>query len=59
MKLFSTRADRKNVALLRQLDVFRDLSFNEALELDDLLHERAMLERQQSLGKGPSRACTG
>src|SRR5215813_12626967 len=40
MNLFGTRANRKSVELLRQLDVFRDLSFNEALELDELLHER-------------------
>src|SRR5262245_16837854 len=40
MKLFGTREDRKSVELLRQLDVFRDLSFNEALELNELLHER-------------------
>src|SRR5215831_11313017 len=40
MNLFRTPANRKSVELLRKLDVFRDLSFNEALELDELLHER-------------------
>jgi CRP-like cAMP-binding protein len=40
MNLFHKSADRKNVELLRQLEVFRDLSFKEALELDELLHER-------------------
>ncbi len=40
MKLFSTPEKRKSVERLRQLDVFRDLSFNEALELEELLHER-------------------
>jgi CRP-like cAMP-binding protein len=40
MNLFSTAADRKSVERLRELDVFRDLSFNEALELNELLHER-------------------
>jgi CRP/FNR family transcriptional regulator len=40
MKLFRTPAERKSVEVLRQLDVFQDLSFNEALELDEILHER-------------------
>jgi CRP/FNR family transcriptional regulator len=40
MNFFRTPANRKSVELLRQLDVFRDLSFNEALELKELLHER-------------------
>src|SRR6267142_547241 len=40
MKLFSTPADRKSVELLRQLDVFRDLTFKEVLEVHELLHER-------------------
>src|SRR5262245_20723810 len=40
MKLFGTREDRKSVEQHRQLDAFRDLSFNEALELNELLHER-------------------
>jgi CRP-like cAMP-binding protein len=40
MNLFRTPANRKSVERLRQLDVFRDLSFSEALELDELLHER-------------------
>ncbi len=40
MNLFGTSANRKRVEQLRQLDVFRDLSFNETRELDQLLHER-------------------
>ena len=40
MNLFGSSANRQRVERLRQLDVFRDLSFNEALELDELLHER-------------------
>ena len=40
MKLFRTPANRESVEMLRRLDVFRDLSFKEAMELDDLLHER-------------------
>src|SRR5215510_6266087 len=40
MSLSRKPANRKSVELLRKLDVFRDLSFNEALELDELLHER-------------------
>jgi len=40
MNLFKTPANRQSVELLRQLEVFRDLSFREALELDELLHER-------------------
>jgi len=40
MKLFGTRANRKNVEMLRKLDVFSDLTFTEALEVDELLHER-------------------
>jgi CRP-like cAMP-binding protein len=52
MKLFSTLADRKSVELLRQLDVFRDLSFNEALELDELLHERVFEKGEIIFEKG-------
>src|SRR5262249_36502230 len=37
---FGTPADRKSVEMLRKLDVFSDLSFREALEIDELLHER-------------------
>src|SRR5215470_11006093 len=40
MNLFGTAADRKSVETLRKLDVFSDLTFREALELDELLHER-------------------
>ena len=40
MNLFGNETNRKSVDLLRRLDVFSDLSFNEALELDELLHER-------------------
>ena len=40
MKLFGTPANRDRVDLLRKLDVFRDLTFKEALEVDELLHER-------------------
>jgi len=40
MNLFGTRADRKSAETLRKLDVFRDLSFREALEVNELLHER-------------------
>jgi CRP-like cAMP-binding protein len=52
MKLFSTPADRKSVELLRQLDVFRNLSFNEALELDELLHERVYEKGEIIFEKG-------
>lgn len=52
MKLFGTTADRKNVQLLRQLDVFRDLSFNEALELEELLHERVFEKGEIIFEKG-------
>jgi CRP-like cAMP-binding protein len=52
MKLFSTPADRKSVELLRQLDLFRDLSFNEALELDELLHERVFEKGEIIFDKG-------
>ena len=40
MKLFGTPANRERVEMLRKLDVFRDLTFKEALEVDELLHER-------------------
>src|SRR6266446_5201982 len=40
MNLFSTRANRNSVERLRKLDVFRKLTFKEALEMDELLHER-------------------
>jgi CRP/FNR family transcriptional regulator len=40
MSLFNTSEKRQSVERLRQLELFRDLSFNEALELDELLHER-------------------
>lgn len=52
MKLFSSPADRKSVERLRQLDVFRDLSFNEALELDELLHERVFEKDEIVFEKG-------
>ena len=39
MNLFPSRVSN-NVAMLRQLDVFCDLTFREALEVDELLHER-------------------
>src|SRR5215471_20871252 len=40
MNLFRTSASRKSVETLRKLDVFSDLTFSEALEVDELLHER-------------------
>jgi CRP/FNR family transcriptional regulator, cyclic AMP receptor protein len=40
MNLFATPASRKSVETLRRLDVFSDLTFSEALEVDELLHER-------------------
>jgi len=40
MNLFSTLANREKVEKLRNLDVFRDLTFKETLEVDELLHER-------------------
>jgi len=40
MNLFGTRANRQSVEMLRKLDVFCDLSFTEALEVSELLHER-------------------
>src|SRR5215475_13485064 len=40
MNLFSTPANREKVERLRNLDVFRDLTFKETLEVDELLHER-------------------
>jgi len=40
MNLFSKPADREKVEMLRNLDVFRDLSVKEALEVAELLHER-------------------
>jgi CRP/FNR family transcriptional regulator len=40
MKFFNTSADRKSVDALRRLDVFRELTFKEALEVSELLHER-------------------
>ena len=52
MKLFSTPADRKSVELLRQLEFFRDLFFNEALELDELLHERVFEKGEIIFDKG-------
>ena len=40
MNWFSTPANRKKVEMLKQLDVFCDLTFTEALEVNELLHER-------------------
>ena len=40
MNLFSTSANRNRVERLRKLDVFGELTFKEALEADELLHER-------------------
>src|SRR5689334_18628584 len=39
MNLFLSRAS-DSVARLRKLDIFSDLTFREALEVDELLHER-------------------
>ena len=39
MNFFSTHAN-SSVEMLRKLDVFSDLTFREALEVDELLHER-------------------
>jgi CRP/FNR family cyclic AMP-dependent transcriptional regulator len=57
MNLFGTSEDRKSVAMLRKLDVFSDLSFREALELDELLHERVyekgeIIFQEGDLGQG-------
>jgi CRP/FNR family transcriptional regulator len=57
MSLFHQSANRKSVETLRQLDVFRDLTFKEALELEELLHERVfekgeIVFEQGDLGHG-------
>jgi CRP/FNR family cyclic AMP-dependent transcriptional regulator len=39
MNFFTTHAN-SSVEMLRKLDVFSDLTFREALEVDELLHER-------------------
>ena len=38
--------------MLRQLDVFRDLTFKEALEMDELLHERVYEKGEIIFGEG-------
>jgi CRP-like cAMP-binding protein len=40
MNLFGTPTNTERIDVLRKLDVFRDLSYKEALEVDQLLHER-------------------
>ena len=40
MNLFRTAANRARVRMLKKLNLFSDLTFNEALEVDELLHER-------------------
>ena len=40
MNLFGTTANTESIEALRKLDVFRDLTFTETLEVDELLHER-------------------
>jgi CRP-like cAMP-binding protein len=40
MNFFGSLANRKSVEILRKLNVFSDLTFSEALEVDELLHER-------------------
>ena len=57
MILFATRENRKTVQMLRALDVFRDLTFSEALEVDELLHERVyekgeMIFEEGDIGHG-------
>jgi len=57
MILFATRENRKTVQMLRTLDVFRDLTFTEALEVDELLHERVyekgeMIFEEGDIGHG-------
>lgn len=52
MNLFGTSADRKSVETLRKLDVFRDLTFKETLELDELLQERVYEKGEIIFEKG-------
>ena len=57
MNWFGTPASRERVELLRKLDVFRDLTFKEVLELDELLHERVyekgeMIFEEGDIGHG-------
>jgi len=52
MNLFGTRENRKTVELLRKLDVFQDLTFNEALEVDELLHERVYEQGEMIFEEG-------
>src|SRR5215468_7229914 len=40
MNLFRNPESRKSVETLKKIDVFSDLTFAEALEVDELLHER-------------------
>ena len=40
MDLFNPPANRRRVERLRKLDVLHELTFKEALEVDELLHER-------------------
>lgn len=40
MSLFGTPANRKRVEMLSKLDVFSELTFNQVLEVSELLHER-------------------
>jgi len=46
MNLFSRPASSNNVERLRKLDVFRDLTFKEAREVSELLHERVYEENE-------------
>ena len=40
MNLFSTSTSKKSVERLSKLDVFSELTFNQVLEVSELLHER-------------------
>jgi len=52
LNLFGTPANRERVEMLRKLDVFRDLTFQETLEVDGLLHERTYEEGETIFEEG-------
>jgi CRP-like cAMP-binding protein len=64
MHLFISLANRKRIERIRTLDVFRDLTAREALEVDELLHERVyetneVIFEQGDLGHGIFIVVTG
>ena len=52
MKLFRKAADKKRIQVLRTISLFRELTDNELLEVDGLLHERVYQKEEIIFDEG-------